>query len=60
MAASVIRPDECVCDEHIARRANAEDGVKGRIWEGRFKCQLLTDERALAAAMAYVDLTRTG
>jgi REP element-mobilizing transposase RayT len=43
-------------DEHIARRANAEDGVTGRFWEGRFKCQLLTDERALAAAMAYVDL----
>lgn len=43
-------------DEHIARRANAEDGVTGRFWEGRYKCQLLTDERALAAAMAYVDL----
>lgn len=43
-------------DEHIARRANAEDGITGRFWEGRFKCQLLTDERALAAAMAYVDL----
>ena len=43
-------------DEYVARRANAEDGVKGRFWEGRFKCQLLADERALAAAMAYVDL----
>jgi len=43
-------------DEHIARRANAEDKVTGRFWEGRFKCQLLADERALAAAMAYVDL----
>ena len=43
-------------DEYIARRANAEDDVKGRFWQGRFKCQLLDDERALAAAMAYVDL----
>ena len=43
-------------DEYIARRANVEDDVTGRFWEGRFKCQLLDDERALAAAMAYVDL----
>lgn len=43
-------------DEYIARRANAEDDVTGRFWEGRFKSQLLADECALAAAMAYVDL----
>lgn len=42
--------------EPIARRANSEDGCKGRFWEGRYKCQLLCDERALIAAMAYVDL----
>ena len=42
--------------EPIARRANHEDGCKGRFWEGRYKCQLLCDERVLIAAMAYVDL----
>jgi REP element-mobilizing transposase RayT len=43
-------------DEHIARKANAEDEVTGRFWEGRFKCQVLESEQALAAAMVYVDL----
>jgi REP element-mobilizing transposase RayT len=43
-------------DEHIARLANAEDDVTGRFWEGRFKCQVLENEQALAAAMVYVDL----
>ncbi len=42
--------------EPIARRANAEDRCKGRFWEGRYKCQLLCDSRAVLAAMAYIDL----
>lgn len=43
-------------NEFIARKANAEENVRGHFWESRYKCQALLDEPALLAAMAYVDL----
>jgi len=43
-------------NEWIAKQANQEDGCTGHFWESRFKSQALLDEKALAAAMAYVDL----
>jgi hypothetical protein len=43
-------------NEFIARAANKEDGVKGRFFESRFKCQALLDLAAIVAGMVYVDL----
>ncbi|WP_261815730.1 transposase [Vibrio gallicus] len=40
----------------IACRANDEDNCRGHFWESRYKSQALLDEKALIAAMVYVDL----
>ena len=43
-------------NEFIARMANAEDKVKGRFWESRFKCQVLLDDISTITCMVYADL----
>ena len=40
----------------IGTRANREDEITGRFWEGRFKAVKLLDEASLLACAAYVDL----
>jgi REP element-mobilizing transposase RayT len=42
--------------EPISRRANREDGCSGAFWEGRYHSQVLLDQAALIACMAYIDL----
>ena len=42
--------------EPIARKAEKEDKVTVRFWEGWFGCQALLSEKSILSAMAYVDL----
>jgi hypothetical protein len=42
--------------EPVARRANREDRVSGRFWQGRFRAVKLCDEAAVLACAVYVDL----
>ena len=43
-------------DENIAKRANAEEGISSRFWQGRFKAQRILDECGLLACAMYIDL----
>ena len=43
-------------NEHIARKANEEDGCTGSFWEGRFKSKRIEDEAGLVACSVYIDL----
>ncbi|TWU03457.1 hypothetical protein Pla100_03840 [Neorhodopirellula pilleata] len=42
--------------QRVAMRANREEDEAGRFWQDRFHATILTDEAALLACVAYVDL----
>jgi len=42
--------------QRVAMRANREEDEAGRFWQDRFHATILTDEAALLACAAYVDL----
>ena len=42
--------------QHIATRANHEDGEVGKFWQSRYRAIRLLDESAALACSAYVDL----
>ena len=41
--------------ENVARRANVEEDISGRFFQGRFKSQKLLDESSILACAMYVD-----
>lgn len=43
-------------NQYISRRANKEDGTKGRFWQARFDSQAILDDQALLRTLVYVDL----
>jgi len=45
-----------ILQENIARRANMEDGCRGRFWETRFRVRECTDPSALLLCGIYVDV----
>lgn len=45
--------------ENIARRANFEDGCRGRFWETRFRCRECADVSGILLCAVYVDLNPT-
>lgn len=42
--------------QDVARRANAEEGVRGHFFDQRFWCGALLSDRAVVSAMLYIDL----
>ncbi|MFT7640980.1 MAG: hypothetical protein ACI9G1_002724, partial [Pirellulaceae bacterium] len=46
-------------NEYMARRANHEDNVTGRFWEGPFKCRRLEDQPAFVSCGIYLDVNQT-
>jgi hypothetical protein len=43
-------------NEWFAKRANAEDGVRGHFWQERFRARNLLHEGAILACSIYIDL----
>ena len=43
-------------NQHIAVKANREEGISGAFFDGRFKSQFLADDFAVLTCMIYIDL----
>jgi len=54
-------PDWCIVRVTcFVGKANTEDKVRGRFWEGRFKSPALLDAQNLFSDLAHVDRTTRG